>query len=72
MHNEELHKLYASPNIIRVIKSKRLRQVGHLARMAEMRNVYSILVGKAEINRIIGRLSHRWEYYIRMYLGEIG
>jgi hypothetical protein len=47
LHNEELHNLYSSPNIIRMIKSRRMRWAGHVARMVEKRNVYSILVGKA-------------------------
>jgi hypothetical protein len=46
LHNEGLHNLYASPNIIRVIKSKRLRGVGHVTRMGEMRNGYKKLIGK--------------------------
>jgi len=44
LHNEELHNLYASPNVIRVIKSRRMRWAGHVARVGEMRNVYSVLV----------------------------
>jgi hypothetical protein len=44
LHNEELHNLYASPNVIRVIKSSRMRWAGHVARVGEMRNVYSVLV----------------------------
>jgi hypothetical protein len=51
LHNEELHKIYASPNIIRVIKSGRMRGVGHIARFEQVRNAYSILVGKAEGKR---------------------
>jgi hypothetical protein len=45
LHNEELHGLYSSPSIIRVIKSRRMRWVGHVARMGEVRNAYNILVG---------------------------
>jgi len=48
MHNEDVYNLYASTNIIRVIKSKRIRWVGHVARMGEMKNAYTILVGKPE------------------------
>jgi hypothetical protein len=47
LHNEELHNLYSSPNIIRMIKSRRMRWAGHVARMRETRNAYWILVGKA-------------------------
>jgi hypothetical protein len=46
LHNEELHNLYSSPNIIRIIKSRRMRWVGHVARMGEKRNMYRLLVGK--------------------------
>jgi hypothetical protein len=48
LHNEELHNLYSSPNIIRMIKSRRMRWAGHVARMGETRNAYRILVGKPE------------------------
>jgi hypothetical protein len=48
LHNEELHNLYSSPSIIRIIKSRRMRWVGHVARMGEKRNVYRLLVGKPE------------------------
>jgi hypothetical protein len=48
LHNEELHDLYSSPSIIRIIKSKKMRLVGHLARMGEKRNAYRLLVGKPE------------------------
>jgi hypothetical protein len=48
LHNEELHNLYSSPNIIRMIKSRRMRWAGHVARMREKRNAYRILVGKPE------------------------
>jgi hypothetical protein len=53
LHNEELHNLYSSPNIIRMIKSKRMRWAGHVARMGETRNVYRILVGKPEGERLL-------------------
>jgi hypothetical protein len=51
LHNEELHNLYSSPNIIRMIKSRRMRWAGHVARMGEMRNAYRILVGKRPLGR---------------------
>jgi hypothetical protein len=55
LHNEELHNLYSSPNIIRIIKSRRMRWAGHVARMGEPRNAYRILVGKPEEKRPLGR-----------------
>jgi hypothetical protein len=55
LHNEELHKLYSSPSIIRMIKSRRMRWAGHVARMGKKRNAYGILVGKAEGKRSLGR-----------------
>jgi hypothetical protein len=58
LHNEELHNLYGSPHIIRVIKSRRMRWVGHVARMGETRNIYKILVGKSERKRSLGRQRH--------------
>jgi hypothetical protein len=61
LHNEELHKLHPSPNIIRVIKSRRMRWAGHAARTREMGNVGSILVGKSEGKRQLGRHRYRWE-----------
>jgi hypothetical protein len=54
LHNEELHNLYSSPSIIRMIKSRRMRWAGHAARMEENRNAYRILVGKAEAKRPLG------------------
>ena len=60
LHNEELHDLYSSPNIIRVIKSRIIRWVGHVARMGEWRGVYRILVGKHEGKRPLGRHSRKW------------
>jgi hypothetical protein len=60
LHNEELHNLYSSPNIIRVIKSRRVRWEEHVVRMGEMRNGYSILVGKREGKRPLGRPNSRW------------
>jgi hypothetical protein len=61
LHNEELNGLYLLPNIVRVIKSRRLRWAGHVARMGEGRVVYRVLVGKPEGKRPLGRPRHRWE-----------
>jgi hypothetical protein len=72
VHNEELHILYSSPNIIRQIKSNRMRWAGHVARMGEKRKVYTVMVGKPEGKRALGRPRRRWEDGIRMYLREIG
>jgi len=71
LHNEELNDLYCSPNIVRVIKSRRMGWVGHVAHMGEGRGVYRILVGKSERGRPLGRLRHRWEDNIRMDLQEV-
>jgi hypothetical protein len=60
MHSGELHDLYSSPDIIRQIKSRRMRWVGHVAHMGEGRNVYRILMGKPERKRPFGRPRHRW------------
>jgi hypothetical protein len=72
LHNEELNDLYSSPNIIRVIKSRRMRWAGHVARMGEKRFAYRILVGKPEGRRPLGRLRRRWEDNIKMDLQEVG
>jgi hypothetical protein len=72
LHNEELHILYSSPNIIRQFKSKRMRWAGHVARMGEERNVYRVLMGKPEGKRPLARPRHRWENGIRIDLSEIG
>jgi hypothetical protein len=71
-HSEELHNLYSSPDIIRQVKSRRMRWAGHVARMGEERKVYTVLVGKPEGKRTLGRPRHRWEDGVRMDLGEIG
>jgi hypothetical protein len=71
LHNDELHNLYSSPNIIRMINSRRMRWAGHVARTGEPRNAYKILVGKPEGNRPLGRPRCRW-MNIKMDLGEIG
>jgi hypothetical protein len=70
LHNEELHNLYASLNIITVIKSRRMKRVGHLVCMEEMRNAYKILVRKPKGKRPCGRTRHRWEDNIRLDLIE--
>jgi hypothetical protein len=70
LHNEELHKLYSSPSIIRIIKSRRMRWVRHVARMGEKRNAYRILVGKPEGKRPLGRPRRRWVANIKMDVRE--
>jgi hypothetical protein len=72
LHNEELHGLYFSPSTVRVIKSRRMRSVGHVALTGEVRNTYNILVWKPEGRRPLGRPRRRWEDNIRMDLGEAG
>jgi hypothetical protein len=72
LHNEELHNLYPSPSIIRIIKSRRIRWVGHVAQMGEKRNVYSLLVGKPEGERPLERRRRRWMDNIKMDLLVIG
>jgi hypothetical protein len=71
LHNEELHDLYASPNIIRVIKSRGMRCARHVARMGDMRNVYSIVVGRPEGRIPRGSHRRRWEDNIRLNLRKI-
>jgi hypothetical protein len=72
LHNEELHDLYSSPSIIRIIKSRRVRWAGHVARMGEKRNVYRLLVRKPEGKRPLGRSRRGWIDNIKMDLLEIG
>jgi hypothetical protein len=72
LHNVELNDLYCSPNIVRVIKSRRMRCAGHVARMEERRGVYRVLVGKLEGKRPLGRPRRRWEDNIKMDLQEVG
>jgi len=72
LHNEELNDLHSSPNIARVIKSRRMRWAGHVARMGEERGVYRVLVGKPEGMRPLGRPKRRWVDNIRMDLQEMG
>jgi hypothetical protein len=72
LHNEKLHNLYSSPSIIRMIKSRRMRWSGHVARMAKKKNAYWTLVGKPEGKRPLGRPKHRWVDNIKMNLREDG
>jgi hypothetical protein len=72
LHNEVLNGLYSLPNIVRVIKSRRLRWAGHVAGMGEGRVVYRVLVGKPEGKIPLGRPRHRWEDNTRMDLQEVG
>jgi len=71
LHNEELNDLYSSPNIVRVIKSRRMRWAGHVARMGEERGVYRVLVGKPEGRRPLGRPRLRCVDNIRTDLQEV-
>jgi hypothetical protein len=71
LHNKELRDLYSSPSIIIMIKSKRMRWVGHVSQMGEKRNAYRLLVGEPEGRRPQGRPRCRWVDNIKMYLGEI-
>jgi hypothetical protein len=72
LHNEELNDLYSSSNIVRVIKWRRMRWAGHVARMGEERGVYRVLVGKPEGKRPLGRPRRRWVDNIKMDLQEVG
>jgi hypothetical protein len=71
LHNEELHDLYSSLSINRIIKSRRMRWAGHVARMGEKRNAYRFLVGKSEGRRTLGRPRRRWVNIVRMDLVEV-
>jgi hypothetical protein len=72
LHNEKLHNLYLSPNIIRQIKSRRMRQARHVAYMGEERKVYTVLARKCKGMRLLGRPRHRWEEGIKLDLRETG
>jgi hypothetical protein len=72
LHNEELSDLYSLPNIVRGVKSGRMRWAGHVARMEEVRGVFRVLVGKPEGKRPLGRPRRRWEDTIKMALQEVG
>ena len=72
MHNAELHALYSSHNIIRDLKSRRLRWAGHVARIEQSRNAYRVLMGKPEGKRPLWRTRRGWEDNIKMDLREMG
>jgi hypothetical protein len=72
LHNDELHSLYSSPNIVRAIKARRMRWAGYMSRMGEGRVVYRVLVGRPEGKRSLGRPRRRWEDNIKMDLRERG
>jgi hypothetical protein len=71
LHNYELHGLYASPNIVRMIKSRRIRSAGQLACMGEGRGVYGILIARSEVKRPMRRPRRRWEDNIKLDLREV-
>jgi hypothetical protein len=70
-YRKGLYSLYASPNVIVVNKSRKMRWAGHVARMGEGRDVYRILVGRPECKRPLGRPRRRWEYNVKMVLRDI-
>jgi hypothetical protein len=72
LHNDEIHSLYSSPNIVRAIKSRRMRWAGHVARMGKRKDVYRVLVGRPVVKRPLGRPRRRWEDNIKLDLMEIG
>ena len=72
LHKEELRDLYSLNNIVRLVKSIRMRWAGHVARMGEGRGVHRVLVGKPEGKRPLGRPRRRWEDNIKMHLQEVG
>jgi len=72
LHNEELNDLYSSPNIVRVIKLRRMRWAGRVVHIGEEMGVYRVLVGKPEGRRPLGRPRRRWVDNIRMNLQEVG
>jgi hypothetical protein len=72
LHNEELNDLYSLPNIVRVVKSRRMRWAGHVARMGEDRDVHRVLVRMSEKKRPLGRPRRRWEDNIKMDLQKVG
>ena len=72
LYNEELSDLYSLPNVVRVVKSRRMRWAGHVVRMGEGRGVHRVLVGKPEGKRPLGRPRHRWEFNTKIDLQEVG
>jgi hypothetical protein len=72
LHNEKLNELYSLPNIVRVVKSRRMRWARHVGRMGEKRVVHRVLVGKPEGKRPLGRPKRRWEDNIKMDIQEVG
>ena len=72
LHNDVLNDLYCSPNIVRVIKSRRMRWEWHAARVGERKDVYRVLVRKPEGKRLLGRPRRRWEDNIKIDLQEVG
>ena len=72
LHNEEMNDMYSLPNIVRVVKSRRMRWAGHVARMGEDRGVQRVLVGKPEGKMPLGRPRRRWEDNIKMDVQEVG
>jgi hypothetical protein len=72
LHNKELNDLYSLPNIVRVVKSRRMKWAGHVARLGEERGVFRVLVGKPEGKRPLGRPRRRWEDNIKMDIQEVG
>ena len=72
LHNEELRDLYSLPNIVRVVKSRRMKWAGHVARMGKGRGVHRVVVGKAEGKISLGRPRRRWEDNIKIDLREVG
>jgi hypothetical protein len=72
LHNKELHNLYYSPSIVRMIKLRRMRWAGYVARMEEKRNAYRILVGKPQEKRPLKRPKCRWVNNIKIDFREIG
>jgi hypothetical protein len=72
LHNEELNDLYSLPNIVRVVKSRRMRWAGHVARMGEDSGVHRVLVGRPDGKRPLWRPRRRWEGNFKMDLQEVG